>query len=144
MDRTLRVTLLLCATAGATTSRAAQSPAGCDHAISTDVALSRTDDADTPYEARVLLREERTGAVLPLEYRLSRGMPIAGDITGAADSPFPHLKVSISLAEDGSDVRYAIEQIAAGAVCRSHRGLVPLAAPPQRREGPRFLPLAPH
>ena len=141
MDRTLRVALLLCAVAG--TARAAQPPAGCDHAISTDVALSRTDDPDTPYEARVLLREERTGAVLPLEYRLSKGVPIAGDITGAKDSPFPHLKVSISLAEDGSDVRYAIEQMAAGAVCRSHRGLVPLAAPPRRKEGPRLLPLAP-
>jgi hypothetical protein len=142
MDRTLRVILLLCAVGGAASVRAAQK-AGCDQALSTDVALSLTDDADTPYEARVLLREERTGAVLPLEYRLSRGVPIAGDITGAADSPFPHLKVSISLAEDGSDVRYAIEQFAAGAVCRSHRGLVPLAAPPQRKEGPRIVPLAP-
>jgi hypothetical protein len=140
MDRTLRATLLLCAVAAS--ARAAQKP-GCDQAISTDVALSRTDEPDTPYEARVLLREERTGAVLPLEYRLSRGVPISGDITGAADSPFPHLKVSISLAEDGSDVRYAIEQIAAGTVCRSHRGLVPLTAPPQRKDGPRLLPLAP-
>lgn len=140
MDRTLRVTLLLCAVAAS--ARAAQKP-GCDQAISTDVALSRTDDPDTPYEARILLREERTGAVLPLEYRMSRGLPISGDITGPKGGVFPAMRVSLALAEDGSDVRYAIEVLAAGAVCRSHRGLVPLAAPPQRKEGPRIVPLAP-
>ena len=142
MDRTLRVTLLLCAVAGAVTARAGQ-PAGCDQAISTDVALSRTGDPDTPYEARVLIREERTGAALPLEYRLSRGLPISGDITGPKDGVFPPMKVSLALAEDGSDVRYAIELMAAGAVCRSHRGLVPLAPPPQRKDGPRIVPLGP-
>jgi hypothetical protein len=140
MDRTLRVTLLLCAVAA---SARAGEKARCDQAISTDVALSRTGDPDTPYEARVLLREERTGAVLPLEYRLSKGLPISGDITGPKDDVFPTMRVSLSLAEDGSDVRYAIELIAAGTVCRCHRGLVPLAPPPQRKEGPRFVPLAP-
>jgi hypothetical protein len=115
MDRTLRVTLLLCAVASAATARAGEK-AGCDQAISTDVALSRTDDPDTPYEARVLIREERTGAALPLEFRLSRGLPISSDITGQKSDVFPPMRVSLSLAEDGSDVRYAVELMAAGAV----------------------------
>ncbi|MET0554716.1 MAG: hypothetical protein ABW221_16870 [Vicinamibacteria bacterium] len=140
MDRTLCVTLLLCAAAAPVS---AAEKASCDQAISTDVALSRTDDADTPYEARVLIREERTDAFLAFEYRLSRGVPISSDITGGKSDVFPPMRVSLALAEDGSDVRYAVELMAAGAVCRSHRGLVPLAPLPQREAGPRFVPLSP-
>jgi hypothetical protein len=135
--------VLMSAVACVSTARA-QPPSRCARAVSTDVAIRQTGDADAPYEARILLSDVATGAVVPLEYQLSAGMPIETEIgPGQEPAVFPAMKVSLTLAEDASEVRYAIELKDAKRICQTHRGLVPVAGVARARRQPRLVPIEP-
>jgi hypothetical protein len=135
--------LFLGSVACASAARAAE-PKLCDRAVSTDVVLRQTGDADAPYEARILLRDAATDAVVPLQYRLSPGHPIQTDVgPGGEHAVFPAMKVSLALDEDASEVRYAIELKDADRVCQTHRGLVPVAGVVRAAPQPRLLPIDP-